>query len=257
MKHQFFADERDFLKYDLWMELADHLSEKPHLTFVPMLTGPDGTKQGGKTNYLVGKRRKCLYYFLQFCLCAKRRAITELRQFFVPDAGRCYAYQPYRDGETKGSDHFEDEKRKEYFDNIPSEYLSDSVVLIDPDTGLETEGRYWRKRPEGYAKYADIMMVARQTKGNSVLIVVQFPQRNADLARSDLDSRAERLRQELKCSEIHDWSVYWIAQKKGESDKVGDIAFFVLAPRSGAAKKVEKLLPNYAKRHGMALGAFR
>ena len=123
VKHQFFADERDFLKYDLWIELADHLSEKPHLTFVPMLTGPDGTKQGGKSNYLVGKRRKCLYYFLQFGLCAKRR------------------------------------------------------------------------------------------------------QRNADLAGSDLDSRAERLRQELQYSQIHDWSVYWIAQKKGESEKVGDMAF--------------------------------
>ena len=97
MKHQYFADERDFLKYDLWMELADHLGEQSRLTFVPMLTGPDGTKQGGKTKYAVDERRKCLYYFLQLCLSEKRRSITELRQFFASDAGRDCHYQPYRD----------------------------------------------------------------------------------------------------------------------------------------------------------------
>ena len=112
MKDQYFADERDFLKYDLWLELAAHSSEKPRLTFIPMLTGPDGTTQGGKTDYLLGKRRKCLYHFLQFCLCDKRRAITELRQFLMPDAGRCSAYYPYRDGDRKCFDYFEDEKRK-------------------------------------------------------------------------------------------------------------------------------------------------
>lgn len=257
MKDQFFADERDLLKYDLWMELADHLSEQFRLTFVPMLTGPDGTKQGGKTKYFVGKRRRCLYDFLQSCLCHKRRAITELRHFFVSVAGRAYAYHPYRDGERQNLDHFEVERRKEYFAGIPSEWLSDSVVLIDPDTGLETKGRYWRKRPERYAEYADIMMVAKRTKGNSALVVVQFPQRNADRAASDLEYRVGRLRQKLRCSGIHDWSVYWIAQKKGKSAKVGDLAFFILAPRSGAAEKIENLLPNYVERHGMALGAFR
>jgi hypothetical protein len=253
MKDQYFADERDLLKYDLWMELADHLIEQSRLTFVPMLTGPDGTKQGGRTNYFVGKRRKCLYDFLQVCLCHNRRAITELRLFFSSDAGRAYRYHPYRDGERKHLDHFEDEKRKEYFASIPSEWLSDSVVLIDPDTGLETKGRYWKKGPERYAQYADIMMVAKRTKGNSALVVVQFPQRDADRAASDLDYRAGRLRQELRCSGICDWSVHWIAQKKAKSAKVGDLAFFVLGPRSGSAEKVENLLQNYAERHDMAL----
>jgi len=257
MKDQYFADERDLLKYDLWMEIADHLSEHPRLTFVPMLTGPDGTKQGGKTNYFVGERRKCSYHFLQFCLCDNRRAITELRQFFVSDAGRAYAYHPYRDGKRKDLDHFEAEKRNEYFASIPSEWLSDSVVLIDPDTGLETKGPYWRKRPERYAEYADIMMVAKRTKGNSALAVVQFPQRNADRAEGDLDYRADRLRQGLRCSGIHDWSVCWIAQTKAKSAKVGDLAFFVLSPRSEATEKVDNMLPNYAERHSMALGAFR
>jgi hypothetical protein len=221
-----------------------------------MLTGPDGTKQGGKTNYLVGKRRECLHHFLQSCLCEKRRAITELRQFFVSDASRAYVYHAYRDGRRKDPDHFKVEKRDEYFKCIRSEWLSNSVVLIDPDTGLETEGRYWRKRPEKYAKYADIVMVAKRTKGNSVLVVVQFPQWNADLAKTDLDSRAERLRQELRCCGIDDWSVYWIAQKKAKTDKVGEVAFFVLAPRSGAAEKVENTLSNYAERQGMALSVF-
>jgi hypothetical protein len=201
-----------------------------------------------------------LYDFLRhFCLPENenKRSITELRQYFAPDAGRDYHYQPYRDGERKDRDHFEHDKRKEYFAGIPSEWLSDSVVLIDPDTGLPTKGPYWRKSPEKYATYADIAMVAKRATGNAALVVVQFSQFNADLAKTDLDCRADRLCQELRSLEIHDWSVHWIAQRKGKSNKVGDLAFFVLAPRSGPAEKVEKLLPDYARRHDMLLGASR
>lgn len=201
MKHQYFADERDFLKYDLWMELADHLGEQFRLTFVPMFTGPDGTKQGGKRKYPAGERRKCLYDFLQgFCLPENEnnRSITKLRQFFASKAGRIYHYQPYRDGEKKDRDYFEHEKRSDYFASIPSEWLSNSVVLIDPDTGLETKGRSWRKKPERYAKFDDIAISAKRSTGNTILLVVQFPQFAKKVAAKDLDYRADRLRQALR-----------------------------------------------------------
>src|SRR5579859_2538118 len=193
MKHQYFADERDFLKFDLWMELADHLGQC-RLTFVPMFTAPDGTKQGGKRKYAVGERRKCLYDFLQsFCLPENenKRSITELRQFFASKAGRVYHYQPYRDGEKKDCDYFEHERRLDYFTNIPSGWLFNSVVLIDPDTGLETRSRYWRKKPERYATFSDIANVAKKSTGNTVLLVVQFPQYAKKVAAGDLDYRAD------------------------------------------------------------------
>jgi hypothetical protein len=250
MKNQYFADERDFVKYDLWMELADYLSTQPRLTFVPMLTGPDGTRQGGKTKYPVGNRRKCLYDFLQSCLAERRRAITELRRFFRSHTRR--AYRPYKDGKGRDLYPFKIESRQKYFDNIPSGWLIDSVVLIDPDTGLQTKGPYWKRRPERYAEYGDIVKVAGRTRGDSALIVVQFPQRNANRAQGDLDYRAERLRQELASSGIGEWSVFWTAQRKSNNDKVGDLAFFVLAPRPVPSGKIEKQLPIYAERHDMA-----
>jgi hypothetical protein len=98
--------------------------------------------------------------------------------------------------------------------------------------------------------------VAERSADNSVLVIVQFPQRNADRVEIDLNYRAERLREKLIASENPDWSVYWIAQKKGESSKVGDLAFFVLAPRPGPAEKIENLLVDYAKRHNMRLSTF-
>jgi hypothetical protein len=256
MKDQYFADERDCLKYDLWMELADHLTKPKRLPFVPMLTAPDGTEQGGKTKYVVGERRECLYSFLRRCIGDGRRAITELRQFFASEIGRCYAYQPYRDGDTQRNGFFEDKGRKEYFDSIPPESLCNSVVLIDPDTGLETNGSYWRRRRERYVKYEDIVSVAKRTIGNSVLAIVQFPQRNSNLAKNDMDFRAGRLYQVLVCSGMDGWSVYWIAQKKPKTDTVGDLAFFVLVRDPGPAKKVKNILRNYAKRHSMALHDF-
>lgn len=222
-----------------------------------MLTGPDGTKQGGKTKYAMGARRKCLYEFLQSCICENRRAVTELRKLFASEFGRTYVYRAYQDDGKKPEDHFVNEKRENYFAHVSSEWLSDSVVLIDPDTGLQTEGPYWTKRPERYVKYADIARIARRTRGNSALIVVQFPQLNANRGRGDLDCRAERLRRELACSGIDDWSVFWIAQRKSNTDKVGDLAFFVLAPRPDASGKIGEELPTYAKRHGMVCNSLR
>lgn len=43
MKDQFFADQRDFLKYDLLLEILQKTPSLARLTFVPMLTPDDGS----------------------------------------------------------------------------------------------------------------------------------------------------------------------------------------------------------------------
>ena len=228
MKDQYFADKRDFLKYDLWMELAEYLGEATRLTFVPMLTKRDDTKQGHKTNYDPGVRRRELYDFLRRCVNEEKRSISRLREFL-----NSRLYCPYRDGCGGDADYFEPAGRREYFGSIPAADLNDSVVLVDPDTGLETRSSYWKRSPSSYAEYADIVTVARRTVGSSVIPVIQFPQRNADRAERDLDHRADRLSRELRSSAAGNWAVHWLAQKKPRCAKVGDCAFFVVIPRLG------------------------
>ena len=86
--------------------------------------------------------------------------------------------------------------------------------------------------------------------GSSVILVIQFPQRNADRAERDLDHRADRLSRELRSSAAGNWAVHWLAQKKPRCAKVGDCAFFVVIPRLGDGN-IESLLSSYAKRHSM------
>lgn len=63
MKNQFFADRRDFFKYDLLLELLEG-GQLSGLTLVPMLTPDDGGPDGRFTRYRCGNRRAGLYKFL-------------------------------------------------------------------------------------------------------------------------------------------------------------------------------------------------
>ncbi|HEV2175658.1 MAG TPA: hypothetical protein VGW33_00415 [Terriglobia bacterium] len=246
MKNQYFADERDFLKYDLWIEVAEHLGRSTSLTFIPMLTEPDGTRQGGKTKYELGRRREKLYVFLRHCLDAKSRSILWLREFFQPWTER--RYYPYKDGTSGDTDYFSSHQREGYFDGVQADLLANSAILIDPDTGLETKGRFWRKHPERYVLYSDVVRIAKQSSGDVAIILVQFPQRNAKRRRDDLRYRADRLREKLAEVRPSGWNVHWVAPALSDG-KVGDLAFFILTPNLKNGESIERMLARYSETH--------
>jgi hypothetical protein len=51
VKNQFFADKHDYFKYDFWLYIAEGVKVKS-LTFIPMLTPNDLTKEGLRISYL-------------------------------------------------------------------------------------------------------------------------------------------------------------------------------------------------------------
>ena len=241
MKDQFFADERDFMKYDLWIELARYLGDSASVTFIPMLTRNDATKQGGKTRYDCGKRNPRLYAFLRHCLDSNNRRIVRLRDFFRKHPQGCY--YPYLDDGSKCG-YFRHEGRQAYFTEIRKRLLSDAVILIDPDNGLETRGPYWKKNPEKYVRYSEVAELARRSTGKRAILVIQFCPKGANAREKFLRCHADKLRKPMD-----GWNVRWLAPKTGNG-KVGDVAFFVLS-RFADRMVVSRFMRNYGQRHQM------
>lgn len=246
MKNQFFGDKRDYFKYDLWLELAEKMNGIKSLTFIPMLTRNDSTKEGRKVSYSEGKRRKRLYGFLQFCLAPERRSITRLREFLCDES---FEYHPYRDEDDKG---FQDGSWDAYFSAIPREWLRDAAILVDPDVGLETKTDFWKTQPEKYVTCEQIEKVVSRSCQSSVFLLFQFLQKKADLRLRDLKERRGRLHKVL--SNLHSWgnSVYWLSERAGRG--LGDLAFLVWGSDPKADARLRPVLRDYARKHSLRFG---
>ena len=237
MKNQYFADQRDFLKYDLLMELVENTAGVCRLTNIPMLTPNDDTGEGDVLAYLVGNRRPDIYHFLRYCLARSDRNIHNLRTLFQ---GRHYAYYCHRDDL-----HYSYDTRQEYFTSVPNRALQDAVVFVDPDTGIET-GTINYMRSKGIGRYLfwdDITQLFQRMSGTSVLILYQHLQKNADLVVQNMREKSIAL-----CGHINVPSVSVLDD--------GDVAYLITSQSPGAMAHVTQALPAYAALHGLRYHLF-
>ena len=168
MKNQYFADDRDYFKYDLVLFLMRRLGFR-RFTFIPMLTPNDGTSDGGVAPRDVGAGDPVLHEFLLRCFNNGTRDITLLRDFFADEAPDL-EYLPYRDREF-----FEHTDRTSYFAEVPEDQLRDAVALVDPDVGflaLSAKSHEAHK----YVRYGEIGGLVRRMGENSLLLVFQWTQ---------------------------------------------------------------------------------
>lgn len=184
MKNQYFADRRDFMKYDLLMELAERTPGVSGITNIPMLTPNDNTGEGNVLAYSEASGRSDLYHFLRSSLAKGDRNICNLRTLFQ---GREYAYYGHRDDVL-----YVHEQREEYFASVPSRCLQDSIVFVDPDTGIQTgDMNYMRKKGiDRYLFWDDIVQTVSRMSGASILVVYQHLQRNAKLVIQNVRDKA-------------------------------------------------------------------
>lgn len=231
MKDQYFADQRDFVKFDLLIELAENSSGIRKLTNIPMLTPADQTGQGNVMTYEQGQRRVALFRFLRKCLTENDRKLKNLRSYFQ---GWTHTYCPYKDDEF-----FLHKDRDLYFRSIPDEMLTDAVVFFDPDTGLEHSSQgYMRRRGfEQYVFWADIANVFVRSTG-SVLVIYQHLQRNAKLVVQDVQGKARTLGESLSASSV-------------TALDDGDVAYLVTCTNQAQAPGLNEFLSGYAQRHGL------
>lgn len=237
MKNQYFADQRDFLKYDLLVDLVEKTPGVCRLTSIPMLTPNDDTGEGDVLAYVVGNRRPDIYHFLRYCLARGDRNIRNLRSLFQ---GRHYAYYCHRD-----DIHYSYESRQEYFTSVPSRALQDAVVFVDPDSGIET-GTIAYMRGKGIGRYLfwdDITQLFSRMNGPSVLVLYQHLQRNADLVVRNMRDKSVAL-----CGHINVPCVSVLDD--------GDVAYLMTSQSPGTMAHLAQSLPVYAALHGLRYHLF-
>ncbi len=190
MKNQYFGDNRDLFKYDLaYRVMCSGVVE--HLTIIPMLTENDASGHGNKTNRSqtkAGTKNVELMSFLDKCLAENRRDIGEIESFFRDNDVNIRIYGKDR--------YFTHGTRHDYFKGIDDAMLSKSLILIDPDTGLEV-GRPTEK----HLLYSEARDLFDRMDDDSVLMVYQsFP-------RGDHIEYLNRRCEELKDNISGDWPV--------------------------------------------------
>ena len=223
MKNQYFGDNKDLLKYDLvLMIMQAGLVE--HFTFVPMLTEPDGTNHGGKADRSyarAGTENKELVNFLDECIKGGQKNIEQMVGFFQRYGIKMTIYY----GEDGYFSHW---KRQSYFAGIESG-LSKSLILVDPDNGLEV------KRPgEKHVLYSEIKELYERMDEDSILMVYQY------FPRAPRQQYLNDRMQELKERVSGDYPVCIYDS---------EIAFFFLTKNEPLEHSLSHLISNYTKRY--------
>lgn len=165
MKNQQFGENRDLLKFDLVTEiLKSGLVE--HFLYVPMLTPDAKAKEadhicrhestGGGTN-------SQLLDFLDLCVVNNKRNVAELEKYFsdLGFSAKVYAPDTYLTAKN----------RESYFEKVNFQISPRSLVLVDPDKGLEEKAN-----SPANLKYAELQAIYHALDENSLLMFTQkFP----------------------------------------------------------------------------------
>ncbi len=236
MKNQYFGDTRDLFKYDLVLEFLLQTGLK-RFTFIPMLTQDEPSYSGGRTDHSkarAGTGRKELVDSLTACIKEGRRNIRELSWVIrsgAPTAGISVAI--YAEDRL-----FTHEARRQYFGGIGFGLLERSVILVDPDIGLEVKSM--RGREERYVTYDEVKLLYDRMDPRSILTVFQFIPRVKRLHYIQL-LRARLARQVATGGEV-----CYVSDNQ--------VALFALAKGSRSRHLVRSVIHGYAERYGLLCG---
>jgi len=180
MKNQYFADARDYFKYDALERIlvTDHAVEQ--ITCIWMLTRPDLTGQG-RVPFVPDPELPELTRFFQERLEADRRRVSEMPAYLSRHGHRVFSYRDDRED-------FSFWTRAKYFAEIPDNALRHSVVFFDPDVGLEPG-----HPTEKHLLFAELEEVFQRMDESSTAVIFQYSRREAGF----WDSMAVQLRDRL------------------------------------------------------------
>ena len=236
MKNQYFADTRDLFKYDLVLELLEK-SQTSHFTFVPMLTPDDPNYKGGRTNFGSMRFRPKhleLMSFLENCLATNNRKAVMVERFFGRDSLKkqleltIYAEKKY----------FVSRKREGYFFDIPRKLLKHSIILVDPDIGLEVQSM--KGREENYLMYDEAGNLHNRMDQKSILLIFQF------IPRVRRIPYLRKLSNQLCTQVAKGLPVHYVSDNQ--------IAFFAFAKTPESIAKLSNYLASYAANTKLLFG---
>lgn len=235
MKNQYFGDTRDLFKYDLVLEilLNTHIN---HFTFIPMLTPNEPSKNGGKTNYekaKAGTRRTELKNFLEECIKQNKRNTRELERFF----GYSDLVQVAKLTIYKKNEYFCYKKREEYFEKIPTTLLRKSVILVDPDNGLEIDSI--KSKGEKYIMYEEVKSIFTRMDKLSVLIIFQF------IPRVKREEYFLKICKRLK-EKVFKIPIYYLSDNQ--------VVFYLLTKDKKFQTSIGNIIQRYGKSYNLIVG---
>jgi hypothetical protein len=235
MKNQYFGDISDLFKWDLVLEILTKIRGLNHFTYIPMLTPDDDSKDGMRLDYskkCAGAKREELVKFLQDCVKRGKRDIKELKRFFKEsELTKGLSIDIYKE-----SEYFSHEKREEYFANINKNLLSNSLIEVDQDIGIEVKSM--KGREEKYIKYEEINILFNQMDENSVLMIWQF------IPRVKREPYFLKLSEKLET--ITGTRPLYISDNR--------VVFFILVKNERLRNLVHSVICEYAKIYGLLVG---
>ena len=222
MKNQYFGDNKDLFTYDLALQVMRAGLVK-RFTLIPMLTPDDGTGHGARADRekaRAGTDNRELAAFLDGCRQEGRRDISRLAEFFAGQGIEMTIY-------GSGDGYFSHRRRQEYFEGIGGELLAGSLVLVEPDTGLEV-----KRSGEQQLLYAEVSDLYWRMDNRSILMLCQcLPRRPRQ---EYLNRRCEELKQKVSGD-------YPVCIDDGE------IAFFFLTKDESLEHSLTHLIADYAE----------
>lgn len=191
MKNQYFGDVTDLFKYDLITEVINAHHSLKKFSFIPMLTPNDNRADGKLRDFskaTAGYKNETLKKFLE--QTRGKRDFKKIEVYFK----QCgIPIEIYRDNT---GEYFSHQQRNDYYKNIDSTLIRESLVFIDPDNGLEV-----KKSNRRHILYSELKNIFNSS--NRIVMVIQFFPRKEHLAY--IDKRLSELRDITKyCTYIAD-----------------------------------------------------
>jgi hypothetical protein len=229
MKNQYFGDIRDLFKYDLITEIMKGIRPLQKFTFIPMLTPNDNRNDGNKRNfteknagYLNERRLKQFLTQWGHDVSKEKRDFGEIKKYFKEVGIGINIF--------KENSYFTKRNRSDYFHKVDDALLSDALIFVDPDNGMEI-----KNNTERHILYAEMKSFYSSMSENSLLMAIQFKHRIT----KDYWKEYELERRSLALLSIVDSLPTYIADY--------EIAFFILS--KSLKKEASKAIIEYNKKY--------
>ena len=172
MKNQYFADKRDFFKYDLLLHLMACGLGFDQLLMAWWLTPDDQTGDGEVRDYPAGARTKELHDWLQLQHHRAHRDVRRLADFpAIRDAE--WSYIPVLDHVP-----LDPGERSRYIDRVAALAATPSLLFLDPDNGMMVKSAGVARRTK-YVDYPEVRRLVGAMHAASLLVIFQYLPRAA------------------------------------------------------------------------------
>lgn len=223
MKHQYFGDTRDLFKYDLIEALVMMHPCLEKVQCITMLTPDDGSNHGKRRRYAragAGFNNQDLRKFLQISLEKGIRDCFHIREYFSD--------KPFSFGMVDFP--FTHAGRREYFFRITRllKNLDNTLVFIDPDTGLETA------RPgTNHLLHSEVSAILDEIGTHSTVMIYQHFPRTPRMPY--INKRTDEFLEKIGVAPS------WISD--------GQVIFFFLCPDPAMQPSLDCCLWEYCRRY--------